>query len=142
MATVPELQDQFLNAARRAGASVSLFLLKGVRLQGQISGFDAYSLTLKRGDTEQLVYKHAVSTILIAQARLPELIPAARRGDRQDDYLARRHGQDVSLYLVNGVSLKGRLVAHDMYCLLLSSEEGRQLVFKHALSTVSDEPTR
>ncbi|WP_343347476.1 RNA chaperone Hfq [Sphingomicrobium sp. XHP0239] len=138
MASVPDLQDQFLNGARRGGTPVSVFLVKGVRLQGQISGFDAYSFTLRRNETEQLVYKQAVSTILIAQAHQPDIIPSARRGDRQDEFLGRRHGQRVALYLVNGVSLKGDLVAHDIYCLLLSSEDGRQLVFKHALSTVSD----
>ncbi len=138
MASVPDLQDQFLNGARRDGTPVSVFLVKGVRLQGRISGFDAYSFTLRRDDSEQLVYKQAVSTILIAQAYQPDIVPAARRGDRQDEFLGRRHGQSVSLYLINGVSLEGELIAHDIYCLLLSSEDGRQLVFKHALSTVSD----
>ena len=96
MASVPDLQDQFLNGARRDGTSVSVFLVKGVRLQGRISGFDAYSFTLRRDDAEQLVYKQAVSTILIAQAHQPDIVPAARRGDRQDEFLGGRHGQPVA----------------------------------------------
>ena len=57
------LQDQFLNAVRRSHQPVSIFVVKGVRLQGVISGFDPYSVELRRGRLCQLVYKHAISTI-------------------------------------------------------------------------------
>ena len=58
------LQDVFLNTARRQHISVTLFLVNGVKLQGLITWFDNYSILLKRDGHIQLVYKHAVSTIM------------------------------------------------------------------------------
>ena len=58
------LQDVFLNTARRQHISVTLFLVNGVKLQGLITWFDNYSILLKRDSHIQLVYKHAVSTIM------------------------------------------------------------------------------
>ena len=58
------LQDVFLNTARRQHISVTLFLVNGVKLQGLITWFDNYSILLKRDGHLQLVYKHAVSTIM------------------------------------------------------------------------------
>ena len=54
------LQDQFLNNVRRAKLPVTIFLVKGVKLQGVITWFDAFSLLLRREGTSQLVYKHAI----------------------------------------------------------------------------------
>jgi len=62
------LQDVFLNTARRQHISVTLFLLNGVKLQGLITWFDNYSILLKRDGHIQLIYKHAVSTIMPATA--------------------------------------------------------------------------
>ncbi|MCJ7422393.1 RNA chaperone Hfq [Sphingomicrobium astaxanthinifaciens] len=131
------LQDQFLNLARKGALPVTLFLLKGVRLQGLISGFDAYSLTLTRGGEEQLVYKQGVSTILLRDQQ-PFAPPAPPRGDRQADFLRRRLGQGVRLHLVNGIALEGRLAGHGAYALLLEQARDLQLVFKHAIATVAD----
>ena len=58
------LQDVFLNTARSQHISVTLFLVNGVKLQGLITWFDNYSILLKRDGHIQLVYKHAVSTIM------------------------------------------------------------------------------
>lgn len=58
------LQDHFLNGARRAKAPVMIFLLKGVKLQGVITWFDSFSLLLRRDGQTQLVYKHAISTVM------------------------------------------------------------------------------
>ncbi len=58
------LQDVFLNTARRQHISITLFLVNGVKLQGLITWFDNYSILLKRDGHIQLVYKHAVSTIM------------------------------------------------------------------------------
>jgi host factor-I protein len=71
------LQDVFLNTARRQHISVTLFLLNGVKLQGLITWFDNYSILLKRDGHIQLIYKHAVSTIMPAtvidlQEQLPD----------------------------------------------------------------------
>ena len=70
------LQDVFLNNARRQRISVTVFLLNGVKLQGFITWFDNYSILLKRDGHIQLIYKHAVSTIMPAttidlQGQLP-----------------------------------------------------------------------
>tara|TARA_B100000674_G_C37362374_1_gene699181 strand:- start:14 stop:265 length:252 start_codon:yes stop_codon:yes gene_type:complete len=62
------LQDIFLNNARRQRISVTVFLLNGVKLQGFITWFDNYSILLKRDGHIQLIYKHAVSTIMPATA--------------------------------------------------------------------------
>ena len=60
------LQDIFLNNARRQRISVTVFLINGVKLQGFITWFDNYSILLKRDGHIQLIYKHAVSTIMPA----------------------------------------------------------------------------
>ena len=62
------LQDIFLNNARRQRISVTVFLLNGVKLQGFITWFDNYSILLKRDGHIQLIYKHAVSTIMPSTA--------------------------------------------------------------------------
>ena len=70
------LQDVFLNTARRQHISVTLFLVNGVKLQGLITWFDNYSISLKRDGHIQLIYKHAVSTIMPATAiDLQEQLP-------------------------------------------------------------------
>ena len=58
------LQDTFLNSVRKSKNSVTLFLVNGVKLQGVITWFDNFSVLLKREGTVQLVYKHAISTIM------------------------------------------------------------------------------
>ena len=58
------LQDQFLNSVRRAKLPLTIFLMKGVKLQGVVTWFDAFSLLLRREGISQLVYKHSISTIM------------------------------------------------------------------------------
>ena len=62
------LQDIFLNQIRKQHISVTIFLVNGVKLQGVITWFDSYSILLKREGHIQLVYKHAISTIMPAGA--------------------------------------------------------------------------
>jgi len=57
------LQEIFLNAVRKAQENVTMFLVNGVMLQGQIAAFDLFCMLLQREGMSQLVYKHAVSTI-------------------------------------------------------------------------------
>jgi host factor-I protein len=57
------LQDLFLAAAARDTERMTLFLVNGVMLQGNVTGFDQFSLVLERGGQIQLVYKHALSTL-------------------------------------------------------------------------------
>ena len=58
------LQDVFLNALRKNKAPVTLFLVNGVKLQGIVTWFDNFSVLLKRDAHSQLVYKHAISTVM------------------------------------------------------------------------------
>jgi host factor-I protein len=61
---VNNLQDLFLNGLRRSKTPVTMFLVKGVKLQGIITWFDNFSVLLRRDGHSQLVYKHAISTIM------------------------------------------------------------------------------
>lgn len=58
------LQDVFLNQMRKQHEPVTVFLMNGIKLQGIITWFDNYSMLLKREGHIQLVYKHAISTIM------------------------------------------------------------------------------
>ncbi|NBR40588.1 MAG: RNA chaperone Hfq [Alphaproteobacteria bacterium] len=60
------LQEVFLNSVRKDHIAVTVFLVNGVKLQGIITWFDNFSLLLKRDQHIQLVYKHAISTIMPA----------------------------------------------------------------------------
>lgn len=58
------LQDVFLNHVRKAKIPVTIFLINGVKLQGVINWFDNFCVLLRRDGQSQLVYKHAISTIM------------------------------------------------------------------------------
>jgi len=64
MADKQNVQDVFLNSARKSKIPVTVFLVNGVKLQGVITWFDNFSLLLRRESHAQLVYKHAISTIM------------------------------------------------------------------------------
>ena len=61
------LQDTFLNHVRKTKTPLTIFLVNGVKLQGVVSWFDNFCLLLRRDGQSQLVYKHAISTIMPAQ---------------------------------------------------------------------------
>ena len=61
------LQDAFLNHVRKQKISVTVFLINGVKLQGVITWFDNFCILLRRDGQSQLVYEHAISTIMPAQ---------------------------------------------------------------------------
>src|SRR6202046_2589540 len=58
------IQDSFLNNARKEKGLVTIYLLSGVKLSGRIKSFDKYSLVLETNNQEQLIFKHAVSTVV------------------------------------------------------------------------------
>ena len=60
------LEDTFLNACRKSKAPLTIFLVNGVKLQGIISWFDNFCVLLRRDGHSQLVYKHAISTVMPA----------------------------------------------------------------------------
>ena len=138
------LQDYFLNSARRSKTPLTLFLLKGVKLQGVITWFDTFSLLLRRDGQTHLVYKHSISTIMPARQLDLEAIRAAKAAPRpalQDAFLsaAERERQHITLFLVNGVMLQGEVTAHDQFSLMLERAGQVQLVYKHAISTLQPE---
>jgi host factor-I protein len=58
------IQDSFLNNARKDKTVITLYLLSGVKLSGRIKSFDKYSLILETNNQEQLIFKHAISTVV------------------------------------------------------------------------------
>ena len=136
------LQDHFLNSVRRAKLPLTIFLVKGVKLQGVITWFDSFSLLLRREGASQLVYKHSISTIMPAEPP-PDFVatkPAAdgAKAALQDLFLAAaaRDTERMTLFLVNGVMLQGNVTGFDQFSLVLERGGQIQLVYKHALSTL------
>lgn len=139
------LQDHFLNSLRRSRTPVTIFLVKGVKLQGVITWFDAFSLLLRRDGISQLIYKHAMSTILPAEP--PQDLElgtfqgeqaALTKATLQDRFLAAaiRSGETMTVFLVNGVMLQGGVRAFNRFSMLLGRADQLQLVYKHAVSTI------
>ena len=77
------LQDVFLNHVRKNKVPVTVFLINGVKLQGVISSFDNFCLLLRRDGHVQLVYKHAVSTVMPSAAVRLYDPSAANEGQQQ-----------------------------------------------------------
>ena len=83
------IQDSFLNNARKEKGLITIYLLSGVKLSGRIKSFDKYSLVLETNNQEQLIFKHAISTVVttrpihplaphpIQQTGAPPVIPPA-----------------------------------------------------------------
>jgi host factor-I protein len=137
------LQDQFLNLLRKNKVPVTMFLVKGVKLQGIVTWFDNFSILLRRDGQSQLVYKHAISTIMPSQPIDADMFSAGGEGGKkvrllQDVFLSsvRQAGVQVTMFLVNGVMLQGRVAAYDLFCMLLEREGYVQLAYKHAVSTI------
>ncbi len=61
------IQDSFLNNARKEKGVVTIYLLSGVKLSGRIKSFDKYSLVLETNNQEQLIFKHAISTVVTSR---------------------------------------------------------------------------
>jgi host factor-I protein len=73
MAKSQSLQDPFLNALRKEKVPVSIYLVNGIKLQGQIDSFDQF-VVLLRNSVSQMVYKHAISTVVPARnVRIPAM---------------------------------------------------------------------
>jgi host factor-I protein len=138
------LQDVFLNSLRKSKTPVTMFLVKGVKLQGIVTWFDNFSVLLRRDGQTQLVYKHAISTVMPAHPFDSSQIDSAfLANDRKPKLLqeifltaVHRSGHSVTMFLVNGVMLQGEISAFDLFCMLLERDGLSQLVYKHAISTV------
>lgn len=62
------IQDAFLNNARKEKQQVTIYLLSGVKLTGRIKSFDKYSVILEASNQDQLIFKHAISTVVVARS--------------------------------------------------------------------------
>ena len=61
------IQDSFLNTARKEKQNITIYLLSGVKLTGRIRSFDKYSVVLETNNQEQLIFKHAISTVVVSK---------------------------------------------------------------------------
>ncbi|GMM94379.1 RNA chaperone Hfq [Qipengyuania sp. MTN3-11] len=141
----PSLQDAFLNLLRKNKAPVTMFLVKGVKLQGIVTWFDNFSILLRRDGQSQLVYKHAISTIMpgspVDASQFASQTQNSKQRLLQDVFLTRVSEAEaqVTMFLVNGVMLQGKIAAFDLFCMLLEREGFVQLAYKHAVSTIQPE---
>ena len=116
------LQDLFLNHLRKSKTPVTMFLVKGVKLQGIVTWFDNFSILLRRDGQTQLVYKHAISTIMPGQ----QLSVAHFQGGFEDSGKRRLlqdgvlssvgdAGVQGTMFLVHGVMLQGKVAASELF---------------------------
>ena len=74
------IQDSFLNTARKDKSVITIYLLSGVKLTGRIRSFDKYSVVLDTNNQEQLIFKHAISTVVMSRPHVPERHSEPRAG--------------------------------------------------------------
>jgi host factor-I protein len=82
------IQDSFLNTARKEKTPITIYLLSGVKLTGRIRSFDKYSVVLESNNQEQLIFKHAISTVVMGRVSHPashEPRPAASTQSRTSE---------------------------------------------------------
>lgn len=106
-------------------------------------------MLLRRDGQAQLIYKHAISTVMPSQPldlsdiekAFAEQMERKKPALLQEVFLAavRKSGEPVTMFLVNGVMLQGGIIAFDLFCMLLQRDGLSQLVYKHAISTVQPE---
>lgn len=82
------IQDTFLNTARKERSGITIYLMSGVKLTGRIRSFDKYSVVLETNNQEQLIFKHAISTVAMgktphAVAEKPRVVSATEPGETQ-----------------------------------------------------------
>jgi host factor-I protein len=82
MTACPSVQDDFLQALVKDKTTVNVFLVNGIRLSGQLVGFDPFVVLLESGSAVQLIFKHAISTVVpvngAGAARAPTEAPMSR----------------------------------------------------------------
>ncbi|MDR3737094.1 MAG: RNA chaperone Hfq [Acidobacteriaceae bacterium] len=71
------IQDTFLNTVRKDKSPITIYLVSGVKLTGKIRSFDKYSVLLENNNQEQLIFKHAISTVVSGRAGFTETRPHA-----------------------------------------------------------------
>src|SRR5579884_3530166 len=81
------IQDSFLNTARKEKLNITIYLLSGVKLTGRIRSFDKYSVVLETNNQEQLIFKHAISTVAMGRSM-------HAHGDRPSPVAAGHHAPE------------------------------------------------
>jgi host factor-I protein len=86
MTARPDVQDNFLQMLMNDNTAVNVFLVNGIRLSGQLAAFDQFAILLESGSSSQLVFKHAISTVLPVNGRgqAPEPTGAPVTADRSN----------------------------------------------------------
>ena len=92
------IQDSFLNTARKDKSVITIYLLSGVKLTGRIRSFDKYSVVLDTNNQEQLIFKHAISTVVMSRPHVDRAPWRAtggwrRAGCTSNFYPASHHGE-------------------------------------------------
>ena len=80
------IQDAFLNTVRREKTTVTIYLLNGAKLTGRIRSFDKFSILLEAASQEQLVFKHAISTVSLSRRGSGELRQSGNIGTTSGEY--------------------------------------------------------
>ena len=75
------IQDSFLNTARKDKCVITIYLLSGVKLTGRIRSFDKYSVVLETNNQEQLIFKHAISTVVMSRAHIERHLEPRGHGE-------------------------------------------------------------
>ncbi len=75
------IQEAFLNNARKDRTFLTIYLMSGVKLSGRIRSFDKYSVILESNNQEQLIFKHAISTVVVSKTLHAGFVPAAANAD-------------------------------------------------------------
>jgi len=89
------IQDSFLNSARKERSNITIYLMSGVKLTGRIKSFDKYSVILEAGSQEQLIFKHAISTVSLPRGGARDYHysrPAAASSDREQQHSSESSG--------------------------------------------------
>ena len=73
--TAQNIQDTFLNTVRKDKSQITVYLVSGVKLTGRIRSFDKYSVLLENNNQEQLIFKHAISTVVSGKPQARDLLP-------------------------------------------------------------------
>ena len=81
------IQDTFLNTARKERSTITIYLMSGVKLTGRIRSFDKYSVVLETNNQEQLIFKHAISTVAVGKghgfSEKPRVVTAPSPGETE-----------------------------------------------------------
>ncbi len=91
------IQDSFLNNARKDKGVVTIYLLSGVKLSGRIRSFDKYSLVMETNNQEQLIFKHAISTVVTTRSTHPYSAPSSPMPVSAGGAAAAGHGGSAAM---------------------------------------------